>query len=261
METQRLSQAQRKEIAALKSTRHRRASGLFLVEGTRALMEALPVMRCRQVVATAQWLDENGARLRALNSSVLVAKPEDIDRMADSATPQGVVGVFEMPALQPDVFEAVPGELVLALDCIQDPGNLGTIVRLADWFGITKIWASPDTADVYSPKVVRSTMGAVARVRVAYTPLVEVISRAAGDGVPVYGTFLDGADIYTADLTPGGIIVMGNEGNGISDAVAEVCTRRLRIPSFPPGRPTVESLNVGVATAITVSQFRQHQIV
>lgn len=248
----------RKETAALKSARNRRAARLFTIEGTRGVLEALAIVRCLRLIATSAWLDENR---RALPSTVagkiFTAKADEIERMAVSATPQGVIGVFAMPEPDADALTARPGELILALDHIQDPGNIGTIIRLADWFGIAKIWASPDTADIYSPKVIQSTMGAIARVQIVYTDLARAIGRASDAGTPVYGTFLDGTDIYRAPLTPGGIIVMGNEGNGISPEIAALCTHKLLIPSYPPGAQTVESLNVGVATAITAAEFRR----
>lgn len=147
-------------------------------------------------------------------------------------------------------------ELVLALDGVQDPGNLGTIIRLADWFGISHIICSMDTADAYSPKTVMATMGAIARVRVHYVDLPRLLAECGAD-VPVYGTFLDGTDIYAEPLSAAGVVVMGNEGNGISDAVAQSVNRRLFIPSFPADRPTSESLNVAIATAITCAEFRR----
>ena len=149
-------------------------------------------------------------------------------------------------------------ELALALDGVQDPGNLGTIIRIADWFGITKIYCSRETADAYNPKVVQATMGSIARVRLVYTDLVPMLRSAEGE-VPVYGTLLDGEDLYDKPLTQGGIIVMGNEGNGISPEVRPLVTERLLIPSFPPNRPTAESLNVAIATAVVCAEFRRRK--
>ena len=145
-------------------------------------------------------------------------------------------------------------QLVLALDTVQDPGNLGTIVRIADWYGIEDILCSPLCADLYNPKVVQATMGALARVRVHYVDLVEFLPRI---GTPIYGTFLDGQDIYGQSLTPTGIIVMGNEGNGISPEVRKLVTHSLFLPSYPPGRITSESLNVAIATAVVCAEFRR----
>ncbi len=146
--------------------------------------------------------------------------------------------------------------LNLALDGVQDPGNLGTIIRIADWFGIENIYCSPETADVYNPKVVQATMGSIARVKVLYGDLMALFASLPAD-VPVYGTLLDGEDIYAQQLDNRGFIVMGNEGKGISPELTQRVNRRLLIPNFPPERPTADSLNVAIATAITCSEFRR----
>ena len=150
--------------------------------------------------------------------------------------------------------------LVLALDGIQDPGNMGTICRIADWFGIEDIVCSNETADVYNPKAIQATMGAIARVRVHYCDLADCLANARDHGVPVYGTLLDGGNIYDSELSMNGIIVMGNEGNGISGPVRSCVTQRLLIPNYPTGRITTESLNVAIATAITVAEFRRRRV-
>ncbi|MCQ2206033.1 MAG: RNA methyltransferase [Bacteroidaceae bacterium] len=173
-------------------------------------------------------------------------------------TPQQVLAVLDKQRLAPlpcgDTADGT--SLTLALDGVQDPGNLGTILRVADWFGIRRVVCSPDTADAYAPKVVQATMGALARVDVSYTCLPEWLAAQPSD-TPIYGTFLNGTDIYAQPLTRHGIIVMGNEGKGISQAVANLINRRLLIPSFPAGQPTSESLNVATATAIVCSEFRR----
>jgi len=146
--------------------------------------------------------------------------------------------------------------LCIALDGVQDPGNLGTIIRIADWFGIDTIICSQTTADAYSPKVVQATMGSISRVKVFYTDLTEFLRELDRD-IPIYGTLLDGENIYNSQLSANGIIVMGNEGNGISPAIRELVSHRLLIPSYPLERDTAESLNVAIATAITVAEFRR----
>jgi len=148
-------------------------------------------------------------------------------------------------------------ELVLALDEVQNPGNLGTIVRLADWFGIGDIVCSSGTADCFNPKVVQATMGAILRVRVHYTDLPRFLAEAAGRGTPVYGTFLEGDNIYDAPLTRGGIVVMGNEGRGVTPETARTVTRKLFIPPYPADRHGSESLNVAMATGIVCAEFRR----
>ncbi len=147
----------------------------------------------------------------------------------------------------------------LALDGIQDPGNLGTIIRLADWFGIEHIVCSPDTADVFSPKTVQATMGALAHVKVHYTELEDYLKAQVARQIPLFGTFLDGENMYTKELSANGIIVMGNEGNGIRPQIEKLINQKLYIPSFPPERETSESLNVAIATAVICAEFRRCQ--
>jgi TrmH family RNA methyltransferase len=139
---------------------------------------------------------------------------------------------------------------------VQDPGNLGTIIRLADWFGIEHIFCSQGTVDVYNPKVIQATMGAMARVQLHYVDLPALITSLHKD-IPVYGTFLDGNDMYGEPLSGNGLIVMGNEGNGISEEVSRLINRRLYIPNYPQERETSESLNVATATAIICAEFRR----
>lgn len=144
----------------------------------------------------------------------------------------------------------------MALDGVQDPGNVGTIIRIADWFGIEEIYCSRQTADCWSPKVVQATMGSIARVKVHYTDL-EALTDSLPDNFPVYGTLLEGKDIYQSELSGKGLIVMGNEGNGITEAMRRRITKPLLIPNYPRGRETADSLNVAIATAITCAEFRR----
>ena len=149
--------------------------------------------------------------------------------------------------------------LAIGLDSVRDPGNLGTIIRLSDWFGIDVVFASRDTVELYNPKVVQSTMGAIFRKKVIYCDLVEVSKIFASKELPVFGTFLEGENIYRKELAPDGLIVMGNEANGISDAMKQQVSEKLFIPPYPGDQPTAESLNVGMATAICVSEFRRRK--
>ncbi len=194
----------------------------------------------------------------------------DIERLSSLQTPQGSIAVFRKPEYRLPTVE--PDTLYLALDGIQDPGNLGTIIRTADWFGIRDIICSTNTADCFSPKVVQATMGALARVHVHYTNLPAWLSqlsvpsdralgqRTLNSQLTIYGTLLDGRNIYSPDAIPdkrSGIIVMGNEGNGLSPEVRRLVTQSLLIPSFPPDVSTSESLNVAIATAIILAEFRR----
>ena len=171
--------------------------------------------------------------------------------------PQQVLALFPLPEWETPEAKAGIGRLTIALDGVQDPGNLGTICRLADWFGIDDIVCSAETADIFNPKAIQATMGAIARVKVHYTDLEGFLETASKENVPVYGTFLDGDNIYERHLSTDGIIVMGNEGKGISQRISRFVSERLFIPNYPQDRITTESLNVAVATAITCAEFRR----
>lgn len=211
------------------------------------MLECLPLFKLRELYATSSWLEVH----RGVEAFAVEQK--EIDRLSQQQNPQGVLAVFELPT----VSEFKPsGRLTLALDAVQDPGNLGTIIRLADWFGIGDIIAGAGTADPFAPKVVQATMGALGRVRVhRVADLAETLREIPGQ--PIAGTFLDGTDLYSTEvsLDPAPVVVMGNEGNGISPEVEAICTCRLKIPSFPPGRRTVESLNVAMASGIIISEL------
>lgn len=243
-----MTNAERKIIQSLASAKGRRSEGAFLAEGTRCVVDSLPHFDLRRLYCTAAWADEHPAE--AVHAEIVDRR--EIERISCQQSPQPVVAVFSIPEIPPYVYD---GRMALALDAVQDPGNLGTIIRLADWFGIADILAGPGTADAFQPKVVQATMGALARVRVHKVDNLADALRATA--APVFGTFLDGDNLYTADiaLTPRPIVVMGNEGNGISPEVAAAVTCRLKIPSYPPGRPTSESLNVATATSIIISDL------
>jgi TrmH family RNA methyltransferase len=151
-------------------------------------------------------------------------------------------------------------KLSLVLDSVQDPGNLGTIIRIADWFGIENIICSQDSVDVYNPKVVQSTMGAIFRVKTHYMPLEELFSMNEDLQLPVYGTLLDGDNIYSKDLSQSGLIIMGNESKGINPVYQSFITDKLFIPFYPEGQKRSESLNVGIATAIVCAEFRRQAV-
>ncbi len=250
-----LTNALRKTYASLSTTKGRNATGLFMAQGSKCVLDTIDHFELEVLLATDAWVREHPDYA----SRAMVVRKSDLERISSLSTAPDCIAVYQMPPLPLD-FTPNPDELALALDCIQDPGNLGTIIRVADWMGVRQIWASDDTADVWNPKVVQATMGAISRVQVSYVDLPDFLYRAAQQGLPVYGTFLNGENIYTAPLTTAGIIVMGNEGNGISPLSAESVTHRLYIPSYPPGSPTSESLNVAIATAITLSEFRRRTL-
>ncbi len=236
-------------VRSLDERKWRRREGAFKAEGSKCVLDTLAHFSVRALYATDEWI----AAHDTCGTDAQPATRGELRKMSSLVTPPEVIAVYDIPVRDLDP-EAARRGLVLALDTIQDPGNLGTIIRVADWFGITDIICSRETADCYSPKVIQATMGAISRVRVHYCDLPATIAML---GAPaVYGTFLDGDDIGTATLGDIGIIVTGNEGNGISPEVEAVVTHRLLIPSYPRGRQTSESLNAAIATAITLAKFR-----
>ncbi len=241
-----------KYIRSLESKKKRREENVFLAEGAKLVEELAGRFGCRFLMGTREWISAHEGLAGIAGAEVVTE--EELSRASLQKTPQQVLAVFEQPH-RPPAPQAAARSLCLALDDVQDPGNLGTIVRLADWFGIEDIFCSPGTADIYNPKAVKATMGGIARVRVHYTPLPELI-RGLGD-VPVYGTFLDGENIYARPLSGHGLVVMGNEGKGICREVSRLVSRRLYVPSYPAGRETSESLNVAVATAVVCAEFRR----
>ena len=240
-----------KYIRSLELKKNRNKEGKFVAEGFKVVDDLLALQPADLIVATQEWL--HGKHL-ADQTEVIEVTEEELKKVSFLQHPQQVLAVFRQA--QDGDFSINTQELSLALDGVQDPGNLGTIIRIADWFGITHIYCSQDTADVYNPKVVQATMGSIARVKVEYGNLLALVESLPAD-VPVYGTLLDGDNIYQRQLENRGLIVMGNEGKGISPALAKKVNRRLLIPNFPEGRATADSLNVAIATAITCSEFRR----
>lgn len=181
-----------------------------------------------------------------------------MERMTSLNTPSDVIAVFDLPV--PDLsINPLQSTLYLALDGIQDPGNMGTIIRLADWFGIDTIFAGHGTVDAFNPKSIIASMGSIARVNIVECDLDVLLRDATSREITVWGTFMDGMNIYEAveSEDPTGIIVMGNEGNGISNSVASMVTHRVTIPPYPAGVKSAESLNVAMATAIILAEFRR----
>lgn len=247
-----ISKARIKWIKSLEMRKYRVLHNAFVAEGPKLVGELLPYSAPLYVAATKEWLADN-ARLLGKAKEVDEVSREELERASLLRTPQSVLAVMPIPRRQLDIA-ALRNSLSVALDGVQDPGNLGTILRICDWFGIHHVLCSEGTADVYNPKCVQSCMGALARVEVHYCDLPEVLREA---GLPVFGTFLDGTDIYAEELSQTGIIVMGNEGNGISDEVGKLVSRRLLIPNYPKDSLTTESLNVAVATGIVCAEFRR----
>ena len=246
-----LSKNKIKYIHSLELKKNRKKEGVFVAEGHKLVGDLLPHFHCRLILATTTWLEEH-PDIQA--DEIIEITPEELVKASLLKTPQEVLAIFEQPQYD-YTTDVIKDSLCLALDDIQDPGNLGTIIRLADWFGIEHIFCSQGTVDVYNSKVIQATMGALARVKVHYCNLPELISSLKD--VPVYGTFLDGENIYDKPLSENGLIIMGNEGNGVSKEVSQLINNKLYIPNYPTGRTTSESLNVAIATAVVCAEFRR----
>lgn len=241
-----MTKAEIQLVRSLDDKRGRAESGLFIAEGAKLVRELLGShFRVHKVYCTGEGFGD-AERVTA----------KEMERISRLKTPSDCLALVEIPKYRQGT-DVTSGRLVLALDEVQNPGNMGTIIRLADWFGIGDILCSENSADCFNPKVVQATMGAIARVRVHYGDLAAMLSSA---GTPVFGTFLDGENIYEADLPAEGVIMLGNEGQGISDAAARLVTRRLLIPPYPADRQGSESLNVAVAAAVVISEFRRRQL-
>lgn len=246
-----ISKATIKKIHALDMRKFRRNERLFVAEGPKLVDELCATMKPVYIAALTEWISENARIVSGTEYDIVT--PDELQRASLQKNPQQVIALFPIPEHR-FCTEQLKNELVLMLDGVQDPGNLGTIARIADWFGIRNIICSTETADIYNPKAVQATMGALARVKFHYTDLLQLLSQYDG---PVYGTFLDGENIYGQELSANGIIVMGNEGKGISQGVGEMINRRLYIPNYPIGTQTTESLNVAIATSIVCAEFRR----
>ena len=258
---EKISKAQVKLVRSLQQKKFRDELGLFVAEGEKCVGELAKAFELVYLIRSTEFRTQNTEH--RTQTDYLLASPMEIEQMSGLRTPQGVIGVFRKHSICDFKFQI--SNLILALDGVQDPGNLGTIIRTCDWFGVHDIVCSKDTADCYNPKVVQATMGALARVRVHYVDLPEWLKEhrtKSKEHRPIYGTLLEGQDMYEV-LAKGeggkanGVIVMGNEGNGISQEVRKLITVPIRIPSYPRNAETSESLNVSIATAIVLAEFRR----
>ncbi|WP_313808025.1 RNA methyltransferase [Flavobacterium sp.] len=240
-----LSKNQIKLITSLQQKKFRKQHGLFLAEGIKVIQELLNSnFELQQLYVTDDILKNVAKDKREVISDT------DLKKITALSTPNNCLALFAIPEEKPIDVKG----LIVALDDIRDPGNLGTILRMCDWFGIKNLVCSKETVDIYNPKVIQATMGSIARVNTIYTDLVDFIKTT---DLPVFGTFMNGKNIYQSDLPSEGIIVMGNEANGISKEVEAVCSHRISIPRFGDLQQT-ESLNVATATAIVLSEFRRN---
>lgn len=240
-----LSKNQIKLITSLQQKKYRKQHQLFFAEGVKVIEELLRSKYELQTIFVTEPLD-----FKVATDKIHTISTAELKKISALTTPNNCLAVFKIPT---EHFSLKEG-LIVALDDVRDPGNLGTIIRLCDWFGVEQLVCSPETVDIYNPKVVQATMGSIGRVAVLYTDLVPFLKTTK---LPVFGTFMDGENIYKQDLPSNAILIMGNEANGISDEVAQCMTSKLTIPRFGQLQET-ESLNVATATAIILSEFKRN---
>ena len=237
-----VSKNQIKWITSLQLKKYRLENQLFIAEGVKVIQELLQ----SNFVLEDLFATEDVFNSFSVNNKMVVTEAE-MKKITALSSPSSCLAVFQMPK-ETRISEK---GLIVALDDIRDPGNLGTIIRLCDWFGIEQMICSKETVDVFNPKVVQATMGSLARVNIQYLDIQEFISNSS---LPIFGTFMDGNNIYSEDLPTDGIIIFGNEANGISAEIEKLVTNRIAIPRFGKLQKT-ESLNVATATAIILSEF------
>jgi RNA methyltransferase, TrmH family len=253
-----LSKNRIKFIKSLEFRKFRQMHRLFVAEGNKTVTDLLisgfPV---NLLIGTPGFIQDNSSLIHE-DVEIAEATQDEIKNASFLRQPQQVIALCKIPE-DPQEMPDPAKQLVICLDNIQDPGNLGTIIRIADWFGIGSIVCSPDTADVYNPKSIQSTMGSIGRVSVIYHPLPSYLMGLQHKGISVTGTFLDGENIYQTTLPESGVLIMGNEGRGVSPETGAFITSRVHIPTFALPGHHAESLNVAIATAIVCSEFRRRQ--
>ena len=244
-----LSKARIKFIKSLQLKKYRKQEQCFVVEGGKSVLELLTSdFEIIQLLVVPQFLESNRTRLKAFKGEIVEVKPSELADAGEYSTNDAALAVVRMKANREPIIK--PDEFVLMLDDIRDPGNLGTIIRIADWYGMKNIIASTETADVYNSKVIQSSMGSFTRVNTFYTDLSQFLTK---NSMPVFGAFLNGDSVHETKFGEGGIVVIGNEANGISKEVEKFVTKKITIPRFG----SAESLNAGVATAIICDNIRR----
>lgn len=252
-----LSNSRIKLITSLQKKKYRIKEQLFVVEGDKLVREFLVSgYEVATLVAKPEWLASLATKEKAGAGEIVAVSYDELKRVSTLTSPHNALALVRLPVTA-FVASSLPGKLGLALDSVQDPGNMGTIIRVAAWFNIPDIYCSDSSVDAFNPKVIQATMGAIMHVRVHYLSLPDLFREAAAMNVPLFGTSLEGENIYEADLPDEGIILLGNESRGVSDELASFVDRKLMIPYFGKRGEGIDSLNVGMAAAITCSEFRR----
>ncbi len=253
-----ISKTKIKEIRFLKTKKGRQRTGSFVVEGEKMVSEMLQSdFHVHEIFGLPEW-GEKMTDNDSLISKYHEITEQELRKISSLTTPNNVLAIASLKDEKFDINQ-VKSNLCIGIDSLQDPGNFGTIIRIANWYGINHVICSHDTVELYNPKVIQATMGSIFRVHVYYTNLVDLLASLSSN-VPVYGTFLEGDDIYQLKLSDHGIVFFGNESRGISNPLARVIRRKIRIPSYPKGNNTMESLNVSAAVAIACSEFRRQAL-
>jgi TrmH family RNA methyltransferase len=256
-----ISKQQIKNIRSLQQKKYRNDLNLFVIEGLKMVVEAITQVpqHIEFICFTNRYSDQIKLQISSLKIDCIEISFEEFKKISSLTSPQEILAVLKKP-----VNSALPetGDLLLALDGIRDPGNMGTIIRLADWFGIRQIICSADTVDCYNPKVVQASMGAILRLNLIYTDLAEWIKELRGKkDIIIYGTALKGENLYTSVLNKSAIVILGNEANGISEKIFQLVDKNLYIPNLSCSPDKSESLNVSIAAAVICSEFRRQSLV
>ena len=249
-----------KRIKSLALKKYRQKEKLFIVEGDKNVLEVLQSnFEVVKLFATQTFLSEHANHIKHANQSI-EAEVDEIRKMSLQKNPQNSIAVCTMPNEEP-LPQILDGNLSLYLDGIQDPGNLGTLIRICDWFGINQLFCSPNTADLFNPKVIQASMGSFCRVNVWYSQFELVAKVAQQSNTVILGTFLNGKSIYSEKLPERALLVVGNEGNGITQSVGKTINRKIAIPRFTKENNGAESLNAAVATGIICAEFKRQQLI
>lgn len=243
-----------KYINSLSLKKNRKKEGLFIAEGKKTVEDLLSGnYKIEELYISEDFEFDHPLKD---NIQIVTVDFESIRKISQTKNPQGILAIVRIPKQEIN-YKEISSSLCIFLDDIQDPGNLGTIVRLANWFGISHIICSNESVDVYNPKVVQATMGSLAGVNIYYLDPGTFFKKLESFDLPVYGTYLEGANIYETELTEKGIIVLGNEANGISENVSQFVTKKLNIPSYNKERTKTESLNIAIAASLVCAEFKR----
>lgn len=249
-----ISKAQIKHVSSLKLLKFRKAKAEFVIEGEKMLHELLMSnYQIKTVYALPEWLGANTGLIASRNIDAEKVTQKELERISSFKTPNQVLAVVTIPKQNSQNINF--DDLILVLDDIQDPGNLGTMIRTAEWFGVEQIICSMDTVDVFNSKVIQSTMGSVFRAKIHYTDLAKFFAEKLLENIPVYGALLNGKNLYEQKLTKNGILVIGNESKGISKEITKFITNPISIPAH--ANSSAESLNASVAAAVLMNEFRK----